>query len=255
MHSKLVIISSFIIFFTQTIQAKDYEIIDDLVFSSNTLTTLEQVGSFCSSLNLKPADSSALIRARNVYPRDVKSLSTYNSEKQKALQYLAGKRRLKTSENIDIPTISVCLYDIDTIDPDERVAYLAKQELLNLERVESINNFKSAQLDSLNSVNKLRKKLYWDNKNNLKEPFINLGTQVCSYKGNKVGFVEAFSEDNYKILWKASVPHEADGFYFGNMQYSAMSETVLKEWNFKLVPMNDLTWDTIENIGFCVQEL
>lgn len=81
-----------------------------------------------------------------------------------------------------------------------------------------------------------------------------VGDRICSYKGNKMGFVEQVAGDKIKVFWKGYVV-EDDGFFFGNMPFHVFSKSDLGVTNYTYTKISDTTWVSLTDVGSCVHEL
>jgi len=77
------------------------------------------------------------------------------------------------------------------------------------------------------------------------------GDQICSYTGNKFGFIEEIAEDNIKVLWKGKIANQLSGFYFGNMPKSAMSGSRLGIYQYSFDKLSEVSWVSKDKIASC----
>ncbi len=114
--------------------------------------------------------------------------------------------------------------------------------------------FQIKQRDTLQEINALEMATYWEGKK-IALKAAKPGTKVCSYKNNKMGFIEQSSGETFKVLWKGYIENQPDGFFFGNKHISIMSETTLGDMNYRYVPISDTTWVDYDSIGTCQHEM
>lgn len=77
------------------------------------------------------------------------------------------------------------------------------------------------------------------------------GDKVCSFVGNKMGYVELVAEDRYKVLWKGQALSYEDGFFYGNMPFSVMSKNTLSEIVYKFEKIEEVDWTDISKTSQC----
>ena len=133
---------------------------------------------------------------------------------------------------------------------------IARKEALRLERIKNENaknKFLNAQKAQLKEINNLKKRL-WGLQESLLKTASN-GDPICSYKKNRMGFIEAKSGDNLKVLWKGEVLYHSSGFFFGGMPLKAMSKTKLGEYNFEYKIIDELTWVKKKEVSSCSFDL
>lgn len=117
----------------------------------------------------------------------------------------------------------------------EKAERLKRQEFLNKQRA------------SWNRFNQLGEAM-WETRNILSHK---RGDEICSYKGNKSGFVEDISGSKIKVLWKAHISNQPDGFYFGNMAYSNMSKDTVERTEYMVTSMEEITWVEVDTVASC----
>ncbi len=77
------------------------------------------------------------------------------------------------------------------------------------------------------------------------------GDKVCSFVGNKMGYIEVVAEDKYKVLWKGQALSYEDGFFYGSMPFSVMSENTLSEIVYKFEKIEEVDWTDISKTSQC----
>ena len=67
-----------------------------------------------------------------------------------------------------------------------------------------------------------------------------------------MGFVEEVSGKKVKVLWKGRILDQPDGFFFGQKQFSIMSDKVIGEYDFRYDDsLTDMTWVDSDTVSVC----
>ncbi len=131
----------------------------------------------------------------------------------------------------------------------EKTAERRKEEKKKQARLASQRKFKDAQSEELESLNASLKALW-----NVREIMVkgaNRGDKVCSYSDNKMGYIDEFSGDNVRVLWKRRMDNYPAGFWFGNVPFRSMSTTTLGAYEYKAIPIDEVSWAKVSEIGTC----
>tara|TARA_Y100000296_G_C5174946_1_gene259557 strand:+ start:816 stop:1925 length:1110 start_codon:yes stop_codon:yes gene_type:complete len=112
--------------------------------------------------------------------------------------------------------------------------------------------FEKEQRAKQKSINEIAQ-IWWDSRTASYENR-EVGDRICSFKGNKMGFVEQVAGEKIKVFWKGYVV-EDDGYFFGNMPFHVFSKSELGVTNYTYTKISDTTWVNVSDVGRCVHEL
>jgi|GEM_PF-2032877 len=119
-------------------------------------------------------------------------------------------------------------------------------------RTHERQDFLERQRKSLKELNELERTAYWEIREAMFALLSQPGKKICSYKGNKMGFVEEVSGKKVKVLWKGRILDQPDGFFFGQKQFSIMSDKVIGEYDFRYDDsLTDMTWVDSDTVSVC----
>ena len=113
-----------------------------------------------------------------------------------------------------------------------------KEEKARLARIKEKEQQKTKEYENHKRASKEK----WDSRITNKYA---VGDKVCS-RNNKMGFIEQAAGNNNKILWKGIVSNKINGYFFGSLDLEEY-----KKDKFYYTPINDITWESKENIAPC----
>lgn len=223
---------------------KNFEVMDLASIQHWLLLVAHKQIQFADESTLEAANESFKFKLNKEYIQDYEALSTINSRQMFYNKYSVYEDKLINPELFVEVKQTIDKY----YDQQNRIVKLQDQQ-----KKQKIDSFNQAQRDSLNRANKVgefmwkTKDIFWGDAKR--------GKSLCSYVGNKMGFIEDVVEKKVKVLWKGKVLNQPDGFFFGNMNYSIMSKTKLDLQEYKYDPLNELTWVDMTDIAICAHSL
>ncbi len=206
-----------------------YNVSEGVLYSKSKFNAITDVQGFCASLNQKGMSALRLRKfGGSSSLEELGTVASYDSEKNTLYTYSFNKRRVKRATNIQEPVTIVCNYDENTVSMSENAKAFAHE--VDADFVEYVKH----------------KELLWTTRAKAE---YQIGEKVCSYD-NKLGYIENIAENNQKVLWKGRVLNKAKGYFFGKRdQFS------YKEDKFEYDQLDDIRWETKEQIGKCDFEL